>query len=119
MAKFTRSLLWRCQWGCGKVWDWEFSFVSGSCYTEASFRGCTRVLTFSKTKKKLTMLFDLSKPVSMSLEKFDEVRPFIDSVYTKLQQELLQNNECRLSKSRKSNTARDAARLLRGGIARF
>ena len=63
-----------------------------------------------------TMLFDLSKPVSISLEKFNQVWPFVDSVYTKLQQELLQNNGtirvqkygCRLRKSRKSNTARDA-----------
>ena len=64
-----------------------------------------------------TMLFDLSKPVIMSPEIFDEIWPYVDSVYTKLQQELLQCNgairvqkyECRLRKSRKSGTrvARD------------
>jgi len=36
------------------------------------------------------MLFDLSKPVTMSPKTFDEMWPYADSVYTKLQQELLQ-----------------------------
>ena len=62
-----------------------------------------------------TMLFDLTKPVSMAPEIFDEVWPYVDSVYSKLQQELLQNNgtirvqkyECRLRKSRKSSVVRE------------
>ncbi|KAF8441166.1 hypothetical protein BGX38DRAFT_1272784 [Terfezia claveryi] len=36
------------------------------------------------------MLFDLSKPVTISPKEFDTVWPYIDSVYTKLQSELLQ-----------------------------
>ena len=36
------------------------------------------------------MLFDLTKPVTMSPKTFDEIWPYVDSVYTKLQQELLQ-----------------------------
>ncbi|KAF8421780.1 hypothetical protein EV426DRAFT_643620 [Tirmania nivea] len=36
------------------------------------------------------MLFDLSKPVTISPETFDNVWPYVDSVYTKLQSELLQ-----------------------------
>jgi len=67
-----------------------------------------------------TRLFDLSKPVVMSSEKFDEIwpymTPYVDSVYSKLQSELLQAGgtirvrgyECRLRKSRKSGTARVA-----------
>ena len=59
-----------------------------------------------------TLLFELSKPVIMPAEKFNEVWPYIDSVYSKLQQQLLQNNgttrvqkyECRLRKSTKSGT---------------
>lgn len=35
-----------------------------------------------------TLLFDLSKPVTLSIELFDEIWPYIDSVYTKLQSEL-------------------------------
>jgi len=62
------------------------------------------------------MLFDLSEPVTMSPDLFDEAWPYVDSVYTKLQSELLQANgtvrvqkyECRLRKSKKSGTARDA-----------
>ena len=58
------------------------------------------------------LLFNLSKPVTLLPEKFDEFWPFVDSVYSKLQQELLQNNgtirvqdyECRVRKSRKSGT---------------
>ncbi|KAF8439569.1 hypothetical protein BGX38DRAFT_1207484, partial [Terfezia claveryi] len=37
-----------------------------------------------------TILFDLSKPVTISPQIFDEVWPYVDSVYSKLQQELLQ-----------------------------
>ena len=37
-----------------------------------------------------TMLFELSKLVTMSPEIFDEMWPYVDSVYSKLQQELLQ-----------------------------
>ena len=63
-----------------------------------------------------TMLFELSKPVTMSSQLFDEAWPYIDSVYTKLQSELLQAHgtlrvqkyECRLWKSKMSNTTRDA-----------
>jgi len=58
------------------------------------------------------MLSDLSKPVTMSPKTFDEVWLYVDSVYTKLQQELLQAHgtvgvqkyECRLRKSKKPNT---------------
>ena len=39
-----------------------------------------------------TLLFELNKPVIMSAKKFNEVWPYVDSVYSKLQQELLQNN---------------------------
>jgi len=61
-----------------------------------------------------TMLFELSKPVIISPEIFNEIWPYVDSVYSKLQQELLQAHgtvrvqkyECRLRKSRKSSTAR-------------
>ncbi|RPB25197.1 hypothetical protein L211DRAFT_836521 [Terfezia boudieri ATCC MYA-4762] len=62
------------------------------------------------------MLFDLTEPVTMSPEVFGEAWPYVDSVYTKLQSELLQaygtvrvqKYECRLRKSKKSGTARDA-----------
>ncbi|KAF8448199.1 hypothetical protein BGX38DRAFT_1260228 [Terfezia claveryi] len=62
------------------------------------------------------MLFNLTEPVTMSPEIFGEVWPYVDSVYTKLQSELLQaygtvrvqKYECRLRKSKKSGTARDA-----------
>ena len=55
------------------------------------------------------LLFDLTKPVTMSPEVFDKIWPYVDSVYTRLQQELLQQNgtvrvqkyECRLRKSKK------------------
>ena len=61
------------------------------------------------------LLFDLSKPVTMSPEMFDEAWPYVDSVYTKLQSELLQAQgtvrvqkyECRLRKSKKSSTTQD------------
>ena len=63
-----------------------------------------------------TLLFELSKPVVVSVKKFNEVWPYVDSVYTKIQQELLQKNgtirvqkyECRLRKSSKPGTARVA-----------
>ena len=63
------------------------------------------------------MLFNLNEPVTMSPELFEEVWPYIDSVYTKLQGELLQaygkvrvqKYECRLRKSKKSTTARDSS----------
>lgn len=63
-----------------------------------------------------SLLFDLSTPVVIPADKFDEVWPYVDSVYTKLQSELLQCNgtmrvqkyECRLRKSSKSGTARVA-----------
>ena len=56
------------------------------------------------------LLFDLTKPATLSPEMFDDIWPYVDSVYTKLQQELLQQNgtvrvqkyECRLRKSKKS-----------------
>jgi len=62
------------------------------------------------------MLFELSKPVIISPEIFNEIWPYVDSVYSKLQQELLQAHgtirvqkyECRLRKSRKPSTARIA-----------
>jgi len=62
------------------------------------------------------MLFELSKPATISPEIFNEIWPYVDSVYSKLQQELLQAHgtvrvqkyECRLRKSRKSSTARVA-----------
>ncbi|KAF8446829.1 hypothetical protein BGX38DRAFT_1330659 [Terfezia claveryi] len=58
------------------------------------------------------MLFDLSKPVTISPETFDTVWPYVDSVYTKFQSELLQaygtvrvqKYECRLRKSRTLST---------------
>jgi len=61
------------------------------------------------------LLFDLSKPVTMSPEMFDEAWLYVDSVYTKLQSELLQaqgtvrvqKHECRLRKSKKSSTTQD------------
>jgi len=37
-----------------------------------------------------TILFQLSKPVIISPEIFNEIWPYVDSVYSKLQQELLQ-----------------------------
>ncbi|KAF8424878.1 hypothetical protein EV426DRAFT_597610 [Tirmania nivea] len=63
-----------------------------------------------------TLLFELNKPVVISVEKFNEIWPYVDSVYTTLQQELLQCNgtvrvqkyECRLRKSSKSSTAKVA-----------
>ena len=62
------------------------------------------------------LLFDLNKPIIIPADQFDEVWPYVDSVYTKLQSELLQCNgtvrvqkyECRLRKSSKSGTARVA-----------
>jgi len=62
------------------------------------------------------MLFELSKAVIIPPEIFNEIWPYVDSVYTTLQQELLQAHdtvrvqkyECRLRKSRKSSTARVA-----------
>ena len=62
-----------------------------------------------------TILFELNKPVTMSGEMFDEAWLYVDSVYTKLQSELLQAQgivrvqkyECRLRKSKKSSTAQD------------
>jgi len=74
------------------------------------------------------MLFDLSKPVTMSPKTFDKMWPYVDLVYTKLQQELLQAHgrvraqkyECRLRKSKKSSTTQDAdGRSLNVGIAVF
>ena len=60
------------------------------------------------------MLFDPGKPVTMSLEMFNETWPYIDSVYTQLRGEELQasghyafRNECRLRKSKKSSAAKD------------
>jgi len=67
------------------------------------------------------MLFELSKPVIISPEIFNEIWPYVDSVYSKLQQELLhtvrvQKYECRLRKSRKSSTARVAdGKVIRPG----
>ncbi|KAF8430814.1 hypothetical protein BGX38DRAFT_1230852, partial [Terfezia claveryi] len=37
-----------------------------------------------------TILFELSKPVTIFPQIFDEIWPYVDSVYSKLQQELLQ-----------------------------
>ncbi|KAF8416249.1 hypothetical protein EV426DRAFT_512398, partial [Tirmania nivea] len=62
-----------------------------------------------------TRLFDLTKPVTISAEKFNEVWPYVDAVYTKLQSERLQaygtlrvqKYECRLRKSKKSSTTRE------------
>ena len=62
------------------------------------------------------ILFDLSKPVTMPLAAFDEAWRYVDSVYTTLRGEDLraygtvrvQKYECRLRKSKKSNTTRDA-----------
>ena len=62
------------------------------------------------------MLFDLSKPVTMSSDTFSETWPYVDSVYTKLRGEELQaygtvrvqKYECRLRKSKKSSTTRGA-----------
>ena len=69
------------------------------------------------------LLFDLTNPVTMSPEIFDQVWPYVDSVYTKLQQELLQQNgtvrvqkyECRLRKSRKpgANTRDSDSKVLK------
>lgn len=64
-----------------------------------------------------TLLFELSKPVIMSIETFNETWPYVDSVYTKLRGEQLhgsgtvrvQKYECRLRKSKSSSTARDAS----------
>ena len=63
-----------------------------------------------------TLLFDLSKPVTMTPEMFDEVWPYVDSVYTKLQSVMLRTYstvrvhkyECRLRKSKKSSSAKEA-----------
>ncbi|KAF8418738.1 hypothetical protein EV426DRAFT_574717 [Tirmania nivea] len=63
-----------------------------------------------------TILFELSKPVTISPQIFDKIWPYVDSVYSKLQQELLQaygtvrvqKYECRLRKSKKSSMARVA-----------
>ena len=63
-----------------------------------------------------TLLFDLSKPVTMTPEMFDEVWPYVNSVYTKLQSEMLraygtvrvQKYECRLRNSKKSSSAKEA-----------
>ena len=63
------------------------------------------------------MLFELDKPVTLSIDIFNEVWPYIDSVYMKLQSELLQCNgtmrvqkyECRLRKSTKPSTAKVAS----------
>ena len=60
-----------------------------------------------------TMLCELGKLVTMSSEMFDKAWPYVDSVYTKLQSELLQaygtvhvqKYECRLRKSKTSSTA--------------
>ena len=72
------------------------------------------------------MLFDLSKPVTMSPETFDEIWPYVDSVYSKLQSELLQANgtvqyECRLRKaeSRAQLEMPVITRSLNGGVAVF
>ncbi|KAF8458120.1 hypothetical protein BGX38DRAFT_1265408 [Terfezia claveryi] len=64
-----------------------------------------------------TLLFELNNPIVISADKFNEIWPYVDSVYTTLQQALLQCNgtvqvqkyECRLRKSSKSATARVAA----------
>jgi len=72
------------------------------------------------------MLLELRKPVIISPEIFDEIWPYVDSVYSKVQQELLQAHgtvrvqkyECRLRKSRKSTQLELLmARLLNFGIA--
>jgi len=39
-----------------------------------------------------TKLFELCDPVTMSPEKFDQMRPLVDSVCSKTQGKLLQNN---------------------------
>ena len=67
------------------------------------------------------LLFDLTKPVIMSPEMFDQVWPYVDSVYTKLQQELLQQNstvrfqkyECRLRNSKKPGTYTSDSKMLK------
>ena len=61
------------------------------------------------------MLFDLSKPITISPKTFDKMWLYIDSVYSRLQQELLQAHgtvriqkyECRLWKHKKSSTTQD------------
>ena len=63
-----------------------------------------------------TLLFEHSKPVSICADKFNEVWPYVDSVYCVLREEVLQCNgticvqtyECRLRKSIKSSTAKVA-----------
>jgi len=62
------------------------------------------------------MLFELRKPVIISPEIFYEIWPYVDLVYSKLQQELLQAHgtvrvqkyECRFRKRLKSSIARVA-----------
>ncbi|KAF8433176.1 hypothetical protein BGX38DRAFT_211774 [Terfezia claveryi] len=63
-----------------------------------------------------TLLFELRKPVIIPADKFNEIWPYIDSVYATLRGEVLQCNgtlrvqkyECRLRKSSKSSTAKVA-----------
>ena len=63
-----------------------------------------------------TLLFELSKPVVISADKFNEVWPYVDSVYRTLRGEELKCNgtlkvqkyECRLRKSAKSSTVKVA-----------
>ena len=59
-----------------------------------------------------SLLFELNKPVTITPTIFDEVWPYVDSVYSKLRSDVLQaygkvrvqTYECRLRKSRKSST---------------
>ncbi|KAF8418741.1 hypothetical protein EV426DRAFT_618294 [Tirmania nivea] len=63
-----------------------------------------------------TLLFELSKPVIIPADKFNEIWPYVDTVYRTLRGEVLQCNgtlrvqkyECRLRKSIKSSTAKVA-----------
>ena len=63
-----------------------------------------------------TLLFEFVKPVILDANKFDEVWPYVDSVYRTLRGEQLlcngtvrvQKYECRLRKSSKSGTAKVA-----------
>ncbi|KAF8427845.1 hypothetical protein EV426DRAFT_640458 [Tirmania nivea] len=63
-----------------------------------------------------TMLFKPNKPVTIFPQMLDEIWSYVDSVYSKLQKELLQAHgiarvqkyECRLQKSKKSSTFRVA-----------
>ena len=63
-----------------------------------------------------TLLFDLTEPITLPITKFNEVWPYVSSVYSKTGSELLQCNstmkvhryECRMRRSMKSSTTRVA-----------